>query len=110
MKIFERILRGRLWPLFIKELTQIRRNRRLMISLVIPPTVQLIVFGFALNPEVTNLRLGVVDENMSVASRNLVSDFVESRSFEVKQYYPSSDDMGRALGKGDTGCRSGDSS
>jgi ABC-2 type transport system permease protein len=59
MSIFERLANQRLWPLFIKELRQIGRNRRLVISLIIPPTIQIIIFGFALNPEVTNLRLGV---------------------------------------------------
>jgi len=99
-RLLERILSSRLFPLFMKELRQIARNRRLLVSLVIPPTIQLIVFGFALNPEVTNLRLGVVDESKTAASRDLVSNFVESRSFRVEQYFQSSDDMGRELGKG----------
>jgi ABC-2 type transport system permease protein len=84
----------------MKELRQIKRNRRLVISLIIPPTIQLIVFGFALNPEVTNLRLGVVDENRSTVSRELVSSFVESRSFRVTSYYASSDELGKAISKG----------
>ncbi len=98
--LIENLLNRRLWPLFLKELRQIKRNRRLVISLVIPPTVQLILFGFALNPEVTNLRLGVVDESRTMMSRELVSAFIESRSFRVTEYYASPDALGRALSKG----------
>jgi ABC-2 type transport system permease protein len=57
----DKLLGGRIVPLFMKELRQISRNRRLVISLVIPPTLQLVLFGFALNPEVRDLRLGVVE-------------------------------------------------
>jgi ABC-2 type transport system permease protein len=98
--ILEKIFGKRLWPLFVKELRQIQRNRRLVVSLIIPPTVQLLLFGFALNPEVKNLRLGVVDESRTGESRELVSAFVESRSFEVKGYYASPDELGRALSAG----------
>src|SRR5258708_15544003 len=93
----DNLLGGRLWPLFMKELRQISRNRRLVISLVIPPTLQLVLFGFALNPEVRDLRLGVVDESRTASSRNLISAFVESKSFQVKGNYASSDELGRAL-------------
>jgi ABC-2 type transport system permease protein len=100
MSLFERIANQRVWPLFVKELRQIGRNRRLVISLIIPPTIQIIIFGFALNPEVTNLRLGVVDSSRSAFSRELVSAFVESRAFDITGYYASSDDLGKALSAG----------
>src|SRR5215472_10179022 len=60
----------------------------------------IIIFGFALNPEVTGLRLGVVDLSRSAESRELVSALDESRAFTLKGYYSSSDEMGTELGKG----------
>jgi ABC-2 type transport system permease protein len=84
----------------IKELLQIGRNRRLVISLVIPPTLMMVIFGFALNPKVSNLRLGVVDMSRSAESRELISAFGESRAFEVKGYYDSADLLGADLSKG----------
>ncbi|OLE97760.1 MAG: hypothetical protein AUG75_04350 [Cyanobacteria bacterium 13_1_20CM_4_61_6] len=69
--------------------------------LVIPPTLNIMLFGFALNPEVKNLRLGVVDESRTIESRELVSAFVESRSFAVTGYYASSDELGLALSAGE---------
>jgi ABC-2 type transport system permease protein len=100
-EILERFFSGRIWPLMMKELRQIRRNRRLVISLVIPPTVQLLLFGFALNPEVTNLRLGVTDQSRTAESREVVSAFTSSRSFQVKSYFASIDEMGKALSRGE---------
>src|SRR5215471_2951468 len=90
----------RLWPLMVKELLQIGRNRRLVISLVIPPTLMMVIFGFALNPKVSGLRLGIVDMSRSAESRELISAFGESRAFEVKGYYESSERLGAELSKG----------
>jgi ABC-2 type transport system permease protein len=99
--LFDRLLDRRIWPLFMKELRQIKRNRRLVVSLIIPPTLQIILFGFALNPEVKNLRLGIVDESRTPASRELVSAFSESGSFEITGYYAGSESLGQALSRGE---------
>lgn len=73
--------RTRLWALIRKELRQILRNRGLLVSLIIPPTVQIIIFGLALNPTVNHLRLAVLDESRSSMSRDLISAFIENRTF-----------------------------
>jgi ABC-2 type transport system permease protein len=98
--LLSRLFGMRLWPLMKKELLQIGRNRRLVISLIIPPTLQIIIFGFALNPEVTGLRLGVVDMSRSAESRELISAFGESQAFDVKNFYNSADQLGTELSKG----------
>jgi ABC-2 type transport system permease protein len=106
MKSFINKIRAwRIWPLFLKELRQIKADKKLVVTLILPPTLQLVIFGFALNPEVTNLRFGVVDESRTAASREVVSAFVESRSFRIEGYYPSSEELGQALraGKLDAG-------
>ncbi len=59
----------RLRALVRKEFNQIRRDRRLAISLVVPPTLQLLLFGFALDATVSNLRLGVLDDSKTPESR-----------------------------------------
>lgn len=99
-ELFLSLSGSRLWPLIIKELRQIGRNRRLVFSLIIPPTLQLMLFGFALNPDVKNLRLGVVDESRTFESRELTSAFVESQSFDIAGEYLSADELGRALSRG----------
>jgi ABC-2 type transport system permease protein len=71
----------RLRSLLRKEINQIRRDRRLAVSLIVPPTLQILLFGFALNSNVSNLRLGVIDESRSPESRELIASFTESKSF-----------------------------
>ncbi|HXI22610.1 MAG TPA: ABC transporter permease [Pyrinomonadaceae bacterium] len=91
----------RVWSLFIKEFHQIRRNRRLVILLIIPPTLNIILFGIALNPTFENLRLGIVDYSRSAESRDLISAFNEGRVFKTEGYYASSDDLGEAISRGE---------
>lgn len=94
------LLGGRLVPLFIKELTQLGRNRRLVVMLIVPPTIQLLLFGVALNPEVTDLRIAIVDESRTPQSRDLVSAFAESGSFLIPVQYASTDASTKALTDG----------
>lgn len=100
-KLFHRLFSLRLWSLFIKEFHQIRRNRRLVILLIIPPTLNIILFGIALNPTFENLRLGIVDYSRSSESRDLISAFNEGRVFKTEGYYASSDALGEAISRGE---------
>jgi ABC-2 type transport system permease protein len=88
---------GRLRALIVKEFNQIRRDRRLVLSLIIPPVLQLTLFGFALSPEVSNLRLGVVDESRTPESRELVAVLTQSRSFQLGGYYTTAEQLGTAI-------------
>ncbi len=101
MKVLSALVNNRFWPLFMKELRQIKRNHKLVMMLVLPPTVNLVLLGFAMNPEVKNVRLGVVDYSRSAESRELVSAFVESGSFQIAAQYDSSEALGRALSAGE---------
>ncbi len=98
---FSTILNLRLWSLFMKEFHQIRRNRRLVILLIIPPTLNIILFGIALNPTFENLRLGVVDYSRTAESRELISAINEGRVFRTDNYYASTDELGQAISRGD---------
>ncbi len=91
---------GRFWALALKELRQIRRDRRLMISLIVPPTLQVLLFGFALDSDVRNLRLGIVDESQTLESRDLVSALTQNRTFRLAGSYRTSGEIGKALETG----------
>ena len=94
-------MKGRIRALMRKEFNQIRRDRRLAFSLVIPPTLQLLLFGFALSAEVTNLRLGVVDYSKTPESRELIATMSESKSFRLAGYYFSTGDLGKEINHND---------
>ncbi len=83
--------------LTIKEVQQLRRNRKLVIQLIVPPTLVLVIFGFALNPKVTDLRLGVVDLDQTAQSRELIWALTENTAFRIRGNYASEADAERDL-------------
>jgi len=101
MNILNYFLSPRLRALIVKEFAQIRRDRRLAVSLVIPPVIQLVLFGFALNATVSHLKLGVVDDAHSAHSRDLIANMTQSGSFDLTRTYGSVGELGEALSRGE---------
>jgi ABC-2 type transport system permease protein len=99
-KFLQSIFNYRIRALIQKEFRQIRRDRRLAISLILPPTLQLLLFGFALSATVSNIRLGVVDDSRTPESRELIATLTQSKSFQSAGYYSSVDQLGDALSRG----------
>ncbi len=98
-KLFQRLFNYRVRALVQKEFRQIRRDRRLAISLILPPTLQLLLFGFALSATVSDIRLGIVDDSKTPESRELIASLTESKAFRYAGYYFSVDQMGGALSR-----------
>jgi ABC-2 type transport system permease protein len=98
-KLLQRIFNYRVRALMQKEFRQIRRDRRLAISLILPPTLQLLLFGFALSATVSDIRLGILDESGTPESRELIATLTESKAFRYAGYYFSVDKMGDALSR-----------
>jgi len=99
-RLFKKLFGSRVSALFRKELNQIRRDRRLALSLVVPPVLQLTLFGFALSARVENVQLGIVDESQSKESRDLIAALTESKSFQSAGYFFSVDELSAAISKG----------
>lgn len=72
--------------LFVKELIQVLRDRRLRVTLIFPPVFQLIIFGYAANLDVKNIHTAVRDMDHSVESRDLIARFTSSKYFNVVAY------------------------
>jgi ABC-2 type transport system permease protein len=87
--------------LFRKELNQIRRDRRLVMTLIIPPLLQILLFGFALDAEVNNLRIGVVDQSRSAQSRELIAYLTSNRVFRMQGYFDSTQSLQKQMDDGD---------
>ena len=90
----------RLRALVAKELDQIRRDRRVLMSLILPPILQLLLFGSVLSPAVANLKLGVVDLSRTPESRELAAALSESKSFRLAGAYTSAGILGDAISRG----------
>jgi ABC-2 type transport system permease protein len=91
---------SRLRALMGKEFNQIRRDKRMAISLIVPPTLQLLLFGFALDSTVSHLRLGAIDWSQTPESREMISTLTESKSFRLGGDYASVQDLEAAISRG----------
>lgn len=94
-------LSNRMRAVLRKEFAQIRRDRRLAMSLILPPTLQLLLFSLVLNATVSNLKLGIIDDSRTPESRGLTATLTESKSFRLASYYYSVDKLGDAISRGD---------
>ena len=59
--LFNRVSNSRFFPLFFKEINQIIRDKNLLIFLLFSPIIQLLIFGYSINPDIQKLKLGVVN-------------------------------------------------
>jgi ABC-2 type transport system permease protein len=72
--------------LFVKELIQTLRDKRMRVTLIVPPVLQLIVFGYAANLDVKHIRTAIRDLDQSVESRDLIGRFGSSKYFDIVSF------------------------
>ncbi len=72
-----------LWRVIVKEFLQLRQDKKMIPIIFVAPVIQIVLFGFAVNTDVTNVPTVLVDQDKSAASRDLVSRFVHSGYFEL---------------------------
>lgn len=73
----------RIWAVTQKEFIQLIRYRLLLVSLMIGPLLELILFGTAIHTDVQHIPMVVVDQSLSAASRSYLAAFTDSGSFDV---------------------------
>ncbi|MFY0674803.1 MAG: ABC transporter permease [Bacteroidia bacterium] len=75
-------------PIIIrKEFQQIMRNKVMLPLMFVMPVVQLVVLSFAADFEFKNLNLSVVDQDKSLASRELINQFSSSGYFKTEGFF-----------------------
>src|SRR5207247_11151178 len=89
-----RLFSHRMRALVRKELNQSKRDRRIMASLILPPIMQLMLFGTVMDPTVANVPLGIVDDSQTPESRALIAALSESGSFKLRTMYRSVEALG----------------
>jgi len=98
--MFEMVVSSRLWALILKETREILRNKYLLFLLLVPPTIQLLILGAALDPQVRNLSLSTVDHAQTEQSRDLVAALVNSGVFARNHYVANERILSGQLEKG----------
>ena len=86
-----------LFTLLVKEFKQIFRNRFILPVIFIVPVVQMIVLTYAASLEMKDIKMAVVDQDFSQASRLLVSEFSGSPFFGINLSTNNYDEAVRML-------------
>jgi ABC-2 type transport system permease protein len=72
--------------MLIKEFIQVLRDPRMRFVIFIVPVFQTIVFGYAVNTDVQNVKTAVYDLDNSTESRDLTARFAGSGYFDIVEY------------------------
>lgn len=84
-----------------KEFRQIARDRRSLLVLLFVPALFLLLYGYALNFDVQNIQLAVLDNDRTPASRELVDTFVNSGYFQLVGAVSSSREYEQLIDRGE---------
>src|SRR5579862_5735021 len=91
---------GRIWQFVIKEFIQVWRDPRARFSLIVPPIIQVIIFGYAANFDVHNVPTAILDLDHSIESRELIARFAASGYFRVDDVLASRARIGQLIDRG----------
>jgi ABC-2 type transport system permease protein len=83
----------RIWQVVKKEFIQVWRDRRLRIFLILPPIIQLIIYGYAINFDIRQVPFAVFDEDRTQASELLISRFTASEYFSLTKVINSEGEL-----------------
>ena len=83
-----------------KEFTQLFRDLRMRIVLFAPPIIMILVFGYAINTDVKNVRMIVLDEDKTAESRKFIEKFTGSGYFFVIKYLESEKEIDKFFDTG----------
>jgi ABC-2 type transport system permease protein len=75
---------GRLRALLTKEFLQLLRDPRMRFTLIVPPLIQLFIFGYAATFDVRHAELAVVNHDDSRQSRELLSSIVATGHYTLR--------------------------
>src|SRR5882757_3399666 len=74
----------RLHQILIKEFIHLFRDKRARFALIIPPLLQMMIFGYAATYEVKHVSTAVLDLDHSLESRQFLERFTSSNRFDIR--------------------------
>ncbi len=84
-----------------KEFIQIFRDPKMKGVIFLMPVIQVLVFGYAVTTDVTNVSTAVYDLDDSVASRELISRFAGSGYFEIAAHVGRPEEAQQLVDRGE---------
>jgi ABC-2 type transport system permease protein len=87
----------RLRQLLIKEFIHLFRDPHARIALIVPPILQILIFGYAATYEVNHVATAILDQDNSYESRDLISHLEASNRFYISQVLHSESEIPRVI-------------
>jgi ABC-2 type transport system permease protein len=83
--------------IFYKEVIQISRDPLTLALMMLVPMIQLMVFGYAINTDVRNIKTAVYNLDPGPQSRDLLQAFENTDYFQINRYVESDDELNRSI-------------
>ncbi len=93
-----------IYTILKKEFRHIKRDKRVLSILIFFPALLLVLNGYAMNFDVTNVEIAIYDENKTNLSREFISAFVNSGYFEITNFTSSHKELENFLNDGKIKC------
>jgi len=91
----------RIQSILIKEFKQIFRDPRMKTVIFVTPLIQIILFGYAANKDITYVPTAIYDKDNTAESRELLRRFTYSKYFVPERYIFNDKEQNQVLDKGD---------
>ncbi len=94
------IARWPIWSMLRKEFIQMRRDRLTLAMMIGIPSLQITLFGYAIQTEVRHLPTVVLDQSQSPESRRLVQTMINTGNFDLIGTVADRDELAQVIGRG----------
>jgi ABC-2 type transport system permease protein len=81
-------MKPRLFAILQKEFLHILRDPRSLVIVFIWPILMIFMYGYAITFDIKEIRLGLLDQDRSPASRAFVRDLTSSSYFKISRVFP----------------------
>lgn len=89
----------RIFAITKKEFKHLFRDIRMLSILLLFPVFLLVVFGYAVNFDVKNIKLAIYDQNNTELSREFYNSLISSNYFKISHFIKSDNDVKDVLDK-----------
>ena len=90
-----------LGAILFKEFIVVWRDPIALFFMFFPPLVQIIAFGFALDPDVKHMPTALLNQDRTFESRQLVDEFVNTQTFRIVKEVHSIAELAETIRRGD---------
>lgn len=87
----------RILAIIKKETRQLRRDKRLLAVIFFFPVLLLIMFGYAVNFDVKNVKIAIYDQDRSELSRDFINSLSNSEYFKVTGFIANNNEINEYL-------------